>query len=286
VGAVTSGHHDKALKHIQVLYAFADRDLENLIIPHGIMPVHVSKLLPLLGWYTGMLKLFQLEFTKVQLTVVSNLSELHKAHVLHHWRLVGIPMISQEVKHTDASTMANYHLCNHHFRNLYEIKESGDDETTLFAAVTRKHQIEADRVIGGIGSASAVTMLRDALLSTALYVCLACAAPVLGARYQRREAQEIAHKTNPSDTDATAATPMTALDGVGRIEVPESEAIPADSMLVEMATDSAPQRSECVTQQPARLLHAVEEYVATTTPLRNVACERKAVTAEMRAIAP
>jgi hypothetical protein len=151
-------------------------------------------------------------------------------------------MISQEVKHADASTVANCHLCNHHFLNLYEIKESADEEKTLFAAVTHKHQIETDRVIGGIGSASAVTMLRDALLSTALYVCLACAAPVLGARYQRREAQEIAHKTKPSNTDATAATPMTvALAGVGRIEVPESEAIPAGSMLVacEMATDSA-----------------------------------------------
>jgi len=55
-----------------------------LIIPHGIMPVHISKLLPLLGWYTGTLKSFQLEFTKAQLTVISNLSELHKAHVLHH----------------------------------------------------------------------------------------------------------------------------------------------------------------------------------------------------------
>jgi len=151
-------------------------------------------------------------------------------------------MISQEVKHADASTVANCHLCNHHFLNLYEIKESADEEKTLFAAVTRKHQIETDRVIGGIGSASAVTMLRDALLSTALYVCLACAAPVLGARYQRREAQEIAHKTKPSNTDATAATPMiVALAGVGRIEVLESEAIPAGSMLVacEMATDSA-----------------------------------------------
>ena len=67
------------------------------------------------------------------------------------------------------------------FRNLYEITESGDAEKALIAAVTRKHQIEADRVIGGIGSAAAVTMLRDVLLSTALYVCLACAAPVLGA---------------------------------------------------------------------------------------------------------
>jgi len=153
VGAVTSGHHEKALKHMQVLHAFADRDLQGLIIPHCIMPVHVSKLLPLLGWYTGMLKSFQLEFTKAQLTVVSNLSELHKAHVLHHRCLVGIPMISQEVKHADAIAVTNCHLCNHHFRNLYEIKESGDEEKTLFATVTRKHQIEADHVIGGIGSA-------------------------------------------------------------------------------------------------------------------------------------
>jgi hypothetical protein len=180
-------------------------------------------------------------------------------------------------------------LCNHHFRNLCEIKESEDEEKTFFAAVTRKHQIEADCVIGGIGSVSAVTMLQDALLYTTLYVCLACAAPVLGARYQRRETQEIAHKTKPSDTDATAATPMTvALAGVDRVVVPDSEAIPSASMLVashgEMATDSAHRRSERVTQQPARLLHAVEEYVAPTTPLRNVACERKAVTAEMRAI--
>jgi len=237
--------HETALKHIQALHAFADRDLQGLIIPHGIMPVHVSKLLPLLGWYTGMLKSFQLEFKKAQLTVISNFSELHKAHVLHHWRLVGIPMISQEVKHADASTLANCHLCNHHFRNLYEIKESGDEEKTLFAAVTRKHQIEADRVIRGIGSASAVTMLRDVLLSTALYVCLACDAPVLGACYQRREAQENAHKTKPSDTNATAAIPITvALAGMVKVVVPESEAIPAGSMLVashgQMAKDSAP----------------------------------------------
>jgi len=39
-----------------------------------------------------------------------------------------------------------------------------------------------------------------------------------------------------------------------------------------------------MTQQLARLLDVVELYVAPTAPLRNVACERKAVTAEMRAI--
>ena len=65
-----------------------------------------------------MLKSLHLEFTKAQRTAVSNLAELHKAHVLHHWRLIGIPMISQEVKHADASTVANCHLCNHPFRNL------------------------------------------------------------------------------------------------------------------------------------------------------------------------
>ena len=115
-----------------------------------------------------MFKMFHLKFTKAQLTGVSHLSELHKAHVLHHWSLVGIPMIGQEVNYVGASTVTNCHLCDHTFRNLYEITESGDAEKALFAAVSRKHQIEADSVIGGIGSAAAVTMLRDALLSTAL----------------------------------------------------------------------------------------------------------------------
>jgi len=68
-GAVESGHQKTALKYIQVLHAFAERDLQGPIIPHGFMPLHVSKLLLLLGWYTGMLK----QFTKDQLAVVFNL---------------------------------------------------------------------------------------------------------------------------------------------------------------------------------------------------------------------
>jgi len=67
----------------------------------------------------------------------------------------------------------------------------------------------------------------------------------------------------------TAAIPVTvALAGVGRVVAPEIEAILAGSMLVtsygQMATDSAPRRSECVTQQPAKLLDAVEVYVVPT----------------------
>ena len=38
VGAATSGHHETTLKQIQVLHGFADRDIQGLIIPHGIMP--------------------------------------------------------------------------------------------------------------------------------------------------------------------------------------------------------------------------------------------------------
>ena len=69
-----------------------------------------------------------------------------------------------------ASPLANWHLCNHPFQNLYEIRESGDEEKSLFAAVTCKHHIEADRVIGGIGIEAGISILRDAILSTALYV--------------------------------------------------------------------------------------------------------------------
>ena len=46
--------------------------------------------------------------------------------------------------------VANCRLCNHPFRNLYEIKESGDEEKVLFAAVTRKHQIEANMLLGAL----------------------------------------------------------------------------------------------------------------------------------------
>jgi len=185
--------------------------------------------------------------------------------------------------------VANYHLCNHTFQNLYEITESGDAERALFAAVTRKHQIEDDRVIGGIGSAVAVTMMRDALLSTGLYVCLACAAPVLGALYQRREARGNVHTTQHTFTDTAAAIPfLVTLAGVVRVVVSESETISAGSMLVasygQMATDSAPRRSQRVTPPPTRRLNASQAYVAPTALLRNVACELKAVTAEMRAI--
>jgi len=132
-------------------------------------------------------------------------------------------------------------------------------------------------------------MLRDALLSTALYVCLGCAARVLGARYQRREARENVHTTQPTDTDMTVAIPIpVAPAGEVRVVVPESEAIFAGSTLNaphgQMATDSAPRRSERVTRQPAKLIDAPDAYAAPITPLRNVACERKTVTAEMRAI--
>ena len=115
--------------------------------------------------------------------VVFNLSELHKATTVTPLASC-IPMISQRVNYADEGTVANCHLCNYPLQNLYEIKESGDEEKALFAAMTRKHQIETDCVVGGIGTAAAVTMLWDAILSTSVHVCLACTVPVLGAHYQ------------------------------------------------------------------------------------------------------
>ena len=50
-GAAASRHQETALKHIQVLHDFADRDIQGHIIPHNIVPMHIFKLLLLLGWY-------------------------------------------------------------------------------------------------------------------------------------------------------------------------------------------------------------------------------------------
>ena len=109
---------------------------------------------------------------------------------------------------------------------------------------------------------------------------------ILKCHYQRRGVRERVNTPKTEDTDTTSAIPLSlALAGVVRAVVPESETISAGSMLVashgQMATHSTPRRSERATQPPARLLDVSEVYVAPTTPLRNVACERKAVTAEM-----
>jgi len=236
-----------------------------------------------------MLKSFHLQFIKDQLAVVFNLSELRKAHVLNHWRLVGIPMIGQQGKYAHDGTVANCHLCNHPFQNFYEMRETGDEEKALFASATRKHQIEADRMVGGIGTAAAVTKLRDALLSTALYVCFACAAPVLSARYQRREAQKMVQITTSNDANATAVLSMVVpFAGVSRVETPERETMLQGARSTasshQISSDGARRRSARVTRRPATLLDEVDAYVAPISPLRNVAYERKAVTAEMRAI--
>jgi len=111
-------------------------------------------------------------------------------------------------------------------------------------------------------------MLRDALLSTALYVCLGCAARVLGARYQRREAREDVHTTQPTDTDMMVAISIpVAPAGEVRVVVLENEAIFASSTLNtshgQMATDSAPRRSERVTRQPAKLLDGTRHISST-----------------------
>jgi len=102
-------------------------------------------------------------------------------------------MVSHQVKHADEGSVGNCHLYNHPFWKLYEIIESGDEGKALFTAATRKDQTEVDHVIGDNGTVVAVTMLWDDLMSSALCVCLGCAAPVVGACYKRRETQEIAN---------------------------------------------------------------------------------------------
>ena len=70
--------------------------------------------------------------------------------------------------------------------------------------------------------------------------------------------------------------------------IPESEAISAGSTLhashSQIATHSAPCRSERVTRTPTKLVDALDAYAGPISPLINVACERKTVTAEMRVI--
>ena len=92
-----------------------------------------------------------------------------------------------------------------------------------------------------------------------------------------------------NDANATAMLSMVVpFAGVGRVETPEHETMLQGARSAasshQIASDCACQRRTHVTRRPSTLLDAVDAYVAPIPPLRNVAYERKAVTAEMRAI--
>jgi len=92
-----------------------------------------------------------------------------------------------------------------------------------------------------------------------------------------------------NDANATAVLSIVvAFAGVGRVETPERETMLQGARSAvssgQIASDGTCRRSARVTRRPATLLDAVDAYVVPILPLRNVAYERKAVTAEMRAI--
>ena len=153
---------------MEALHALANRDIQRLIIPHGALPGRLTALLPFLGWYQGELPAFRFNTVRDQMRDVLNLSELHKTHVIRHWQLVGIPIAQHNLHQQDTLKIARCHLCDGKFRYLYVIKiKEGHEEKELFATALDKYQIEADRVIGGVGAKRAVALLRDTLPNSA-----------------------------------------------------------------------------------------------------------------------
>jgi len=95
--------------------------------------------------------------------------------------------------------------------------------------------------------------------------------------------------TTSNVTNATAVLSVVVpFAGIGRVETPERETMLQGARSAassrQIASDGARRRSARVTRLPATLLDAVDAYLAPVPPLRNVAYERKAVTAEMWAI--
>ena len=206
-GAVLDVDCGTANGHVEALHALADRDIQRLIIPHGALPARLTVLLPLLGWYQGELAAFRFNTIRDQMRAVLNLAELQKTHVIRHWQLVGIPLAQHNLHQQDALNIANCHLCDGQFRYLYVIKvEEGHEEKELFATALNKYQLEADRVIGGVGAKRAVDLLRDSLTNSGVCVYMACAVHVLGARLRRREAGAATPVSGESQGDSTVPT--------------------------------------------------------------------------------
>ena len=74
-----------------------------------------------------------------------------------------------------------------------------------------KYQIEADCVIGGVGTKRAVALLCDTLFNSGICVCMTFAVPVLGARLRRREARAVTHISGESQGDDALPTNTAAI---------------------------------------------------------------------------
>jgi len=149
-GAVAEEHEEAANKDIQVLHTFAET-ISRALLSHmaSCQSMSASSCLYLDGM-VRCLNNFAYTLQRTNLGLFSIWLSCRRL-MYYHWRLIGIPMISQQVKYSDEETVtvANCPLCNHPYRNLDEIIEIWKDERALFATAIRKHQTEADWVIGG-----------------------------------------------------------------------------------------------------------------------------------------
>ena len=285
-GAVLDEDCGTANGHVEALHALADRDIQRLIIPHGALPARLTVLLPLLGWYQGELAAFRFNTIRDQMLAVLNLAELQKTHVLRHWQLVGIPLAQHNLHQQDALNIANCHLCDGQFRYLYVIKvEEGHEEKELFATALNKYQLEADRVIGGVGAKRAVDLFRDTLRNSGVCVCMACAVPVLGARLRRRETGAATPVSGESQGDSTVPTGTVTIAHAPEALVLQDagEKETEDTCSADRGTEHRRSPRKC--RAPKRFSPECVDKAHTATAEREILrLERRAVTAELRAI--
>ena len=166
-------------------------------VPDGAVPCALAPLLGLLGMDADDRTTCIHQLTWAILRAVANGFELHKAHTVHHWQLVGVPLLGLgSHQHQD---LAECHACQQSCRALFRIKpQDGQADSDIINNLCSK---DLDAGLDSQCTVTAHRLMRQHCAWEGASVCFLCAAPVVAAKYARQR-----HARNDSQTRRLAIT--------------------------------------------------------------------------------
>ena len=151
-------------------------------VPDGAVPCALAPVLGLLGMDAEDRITCIHHLTWAILRAVANGFELHKAQTVHHWQLVGVPLLGLgSHQHQD---IAECHACRQSCSELFRIKpQDGQAESDII------NNLCSNNLDSGLDSQCTDTarrLMRQHFVWEGASVCFLCAAPVVAAKYARQ----------------------------------------------------------------------------------------------------
>ena len=181
LGSMNANDLPIAKKHQTQLRALASLPHDEQV-PDGAVPCALAPLLGLLGMDANDRTTCIHQLTWAILRAVANGFELHKAHTVHHWQLVGVPLLGLgSHQHQD---LAECHACQQSCRALFRIKpQDGQAESDIIDKLCSNTW---DPGLDSQYTDTARRLMRQHFVWEGASVCFLCAAPVVAAKYVRK----------------------------------------------------------------------------------------------------